>query len=66
MANETVSATYRQDYLNISLTCSGDPPSEATNDPKENDNTKNNNAAAKLVRGTSKRREETFQQKQER
>ena len=31
----------------------GDPPSEATDDAKENDNSKNNDATAELVRGTS-------------
>ena len=43
----------------------GDPPSEATDDAKENDNSKNNDATAELVRGTSEGGQEAFQQKQE-
>ena len=40
----------------------GHPPSETRDNSAKNDNKKNNNAAAKFVRGTSQGRQETFKQ----
>ena len=40
----------------------GHPPSETGDNSAKNDNAKDNNAAAKFVRGTSQGRQETFKQ----
>ena len=40
----------------------GHPPSETRDNSAKNDNAKDNNAAAKFVRGTSQGRQETFKQ----
>ena len=64
MTNQRYQTIYApENHLNSNHIFPGDPPSEAADDPKENDV---NDATAELVRGPSKGGQEALKQKQER